>query len=116
MANIARINLPVDQNGNVVQITPAVASLAKTYDETISSSTEITLNTATTFIEVTAMAEGVFLKWGTADVTNANFDEYIAKDSTRQYYVPVDTSTNAKYTAVNFLQRAATALLVVIEK
>ena len=107
---VNRAGIPIDENGNVVQIPPAKLALEETYDATISSTTEITLNAATTFIEVTAVAEGIFMKWGTSDVTNADFDEYIAKDTTRQYYVPEGI------TAVNFIERAATALLVVIEK
>lgn len=103
--------IPVDAEGNPVQVTPPVVALEETYDTTISSSTEITLNAGTTFIEVTAVDEGIFLKWGTSDVTSADFDEYIAKNTTRQYYVPEGIA------AVNFIERAATpALLVMIEK
>ena len=104
------VALPLDGEGNPVQITPPVVALEETYDTTISSSTEITLNTGATFIEVSAIDEGIFMKWGTADVTNSDFDEYIPKNSTRQFFIPESE------TAVNFLQRAATAILVMIEK
>lgn len=104
------VAIPLDAEGNPVQVTPNVVALEETYDTSVSASTEITLNTGATFIEVTAVDEGIFLKWGTDDVTSADFDEYIAKDSTRQYFVPEGE------TAVNFIQRAATAILVLIEK
>jgi len=107
---MARVPIPTDDNSKTVQLTPAVVALEETYDATISTSTEITLNASTTFIEVTAVDEGIMLSWGTADATTASFDEYIAKGTTRQYYVPPST------TAVNFIERATTAILVMIEK
>ncbi len=84
-------------------------TLNETYDATISSSTELTLNTATKYIEVTALLKGIFLKWDAA-ATSSDFDEFIAPESTRVYIVPTGTVT------VNFLEEAATAHLVVIEK
>ncbi len=113
---MAKVPIPTDANSKPVQITPSVVALEETYDTTVSTTTEITLNTSTTFIEVTAVDEGIFMKWGTADVTNADFDEYIAKNTTRQYYIPVDSTTKILFTAVNFIERSTTALLVVIEK
>ena len=104
------VALPLDGEGNPVQITPPVVALEETYDTTISSSTEITLNTGATFIEVSAIDKGIFLKWGTDDATNADFDEYIMANTTRRYFVPEGI------TAVNFIEQAATALLVCVEK
>lgn len=105
-----KAEIPIDAEGNAVQITPSFVALEETYDTTISSSTEITLNTGTSFIEVSAITKPIFMKWGTDDATNADFDEFIQAGTSRQYYVP------AGITAVNFLEQAATALLVVIEK
>ena len=105
-----RIEIPTDGNRRSVQLTPAVVALEETYDATISASTEITLNASTTFIEVTAIDEGIMMSWGTANATTTSFDEYIAKNTTRQYYVPYGVA------AVNFIERATTALLVMIEK
>jgi len=112
---MARVQIPTDANRNAVQVVPAVVALEETYDATISSSTEITLNASTTFIEVTAIDKGIFMKWGTTDVSNSDFDEFIAAGQSRQYYVPRDTSGDL-YTAVNFIEQAATAVLVMIEK
>jgi len=113
---MAIISLPKDGNAKSIQIVPSVVALAQTYDVTVSASTEITLNTNTSFIEVTAGDEGIMLKWGTSDVTTSNNDEYIAKDTTRQYVVPTDSSTGSLFTAVNFIERVASAFLVVVEK
>lgn len=87
-----------------------LTTLATTYDATISSSTEITLNASTTLIEVSAIDKTILMKWGTADVTTSNFDEVISLNTTRVFAVPSGT------TAVNFIEQAATAILAVVEK
>lgn len=91
-------------------IVPDVPALARTVDATISSSTEITLNAETTFIQVYAASKDVYLKWGTADVTAANFDEVIPADQMLYFKVPNGIS------ALNVIERDATATIVVIEK
>ena len=105
-----RIGIPIDDNGKTVPVTPSVTALATTVDATISASTEITLNTATTFIRVYAIDKDIYMKWGTTDVTASNFDEVIPANQICDFYVPIS------YTAVNFIERTATALLVCIEK
>ena len=107
---MGKIALPIDDNRNVVQITPAVVALAITYDATISVSTEVTLNAATTIIEVGAIDKAILLSWGTADVSTANFDEVIPANTVRHFYIP------SEITAVNFIEQAATAILAVVEK
>lgn len=84
-------------------------TLAVTYDATISSSTSVTLNSGTSTIEVTALLKGIFMKWG-ATASSSAFDEFIAPESTRVYVVPTGTTT------VQFIEEAASAHLVVIEK
>lgn len=84
-------------------------TLEETYDATISSSTAITLNTASKYIEVTALLKGIFMKWG-GTASSTDFDEFIAPESTRQYVIPDNTTT------VEFIEEAASARLVVIEK
>ena len=91
-------------------LTPNVVSLATTLDATISASTEITLNKATTFISVFAITKDIYLKWGTDDVTSSNMDEIIVAGQVRNFIVPDGI------TAVNFIEREASATLVVIEK
>lgn len=101
--------LPIDGNNKPMQLTPAVVALEETYDASIDASTEIVLNVATTYIEVTALAKGIFMKWGGA-ASSSDFDEFIAPDSTRAYVVPQGQ------TSVQFIEQATAAALVVIEK
>ncbi len=91
-------------------ITPAPTStpLAKTYDATISSSTEVTLNSATTGIEVTAIDKAVLLKWGATASTSA-FDGVVPANTSKVFSVPRGTTT------VQFIEESATAKLVCIE-
>lgn len=99
-----------------IESTPGSGTLATTYDATISASTELTLNAATKLIEVGAIDKTILLKWGTADASTSAFDEVIPLNSVRQFFVPIDPATNLRYTAVNFIEQAATAILTVIEK
>lgn len=84
-------------------------TLEETYDATISGSTAITLNTASEYIEVTALLKGIFLKWGTT-ASSTDFDEFVAPESTRLYVIPDGVTT------VEFIEEAASARLIVIEK
>ncbi len=82
--------------------------LATTYDATVSGNTVVTLNALTTGIEVSTIAQGVFLRWdGTA--SSSAFDGYIAPNSTKVFMVPRGTVT------ANFIESAASATLIVIE-
>lgn len=84
-------------------------TLAKTYDATISASTTVTFNSGTTYIEVTAIDKGIFMKWaGTA--SSSSFDEYIGLNQTRIFILPSGTAT------AQFIEESATGKLVVIEK
>lgn len=100
---------PRAQNGETVQLVPATAALAVTYDTSISAATDITLNAATTFLEINAVSEGVFLRYAST-ASSVNFDEYIAADTTRHYAVPEGV------TVISVIERAASAAVVVIEK
>lgn len=82
--------------------------LAVTYDATVSSSTAVTLNAATTGIEVTAIDKPILLKWDATASTSA-FDGVIPANATRVFTVPRGTVT------ANFIEQAATAVLVCIE-
>lgn len=113
---MAKLQFPRDANREVIQtMTPAVIAIEETYDATISTSTEITLNAATTLIEVAAIDKAILLKWGTSDVSTSDFDEVIPANTVRQFYVPYESGSTL-YTAVNFIEQAATAILAVIEK
>lgn len=106
--------MPNDKNNKAMQLSPDKIALARTIDATISSSTEITLNAATTFIRVYAIDKDVYLKWGTADVTASNFDHVIPAGQIVDLVVPL-ASASTLYTAINLIERAATATVIVIE-
>ncbi len=109
------IELPIDNNGDKIQLFPAKAALEETYDATISASTEITLNTDTRLIAVTAIDKPIFMKWGTTDASSSDWDHVIPAGSVSHFMVPIDVSTGRLYTAVNFIEQAATAILAVSE-
>lgn len=88
-------------------ISSAVTSkpIVSTYDATISSSTAITLNAATTGIEVTAIDKAILLKWD-ATASTSSFDGIIAPNTTKVFMVPRGTVT------ANFIEQSTTAILV----
>lgn len=110
--------LPKDGNGIAAQLTPAVKPLKTTYNAAISSTLSITLQAGTTYIEVSAIAKPVLLKWGTgaASAATDGFHEIIQPGETRGFFVPIDTTTGALFTAVNFIEQAASATILVVEK
>jgi hypothetical protein len=87
---------------------PPKVALEETYDATISSSTEITLNSGTTMIEVTAIDKPIFMKWG-GTAASTDYDHCIPANSTRYYLKPSGQTT------VQFIEEAATAKLSVTE-
>lgn len=91
-------------------ISPAATSkpIAVHRDTTINTSTEITLNSATTGIEVTAHAHPILMKWD-ATVTTSSFDGVIPRDCSKIFMVPSGTKT------ANFIEESANATLIVIE-
>lgn len=101
--------LPRDDNREVLPFLTKSVALEETYDATISATTEITLNTAATMIEVTSIDKATFMKWGTSDASSTDWDHVIPANTTRQFVIP------AGITAVNFIEQAATALLAVSE-
>lgn len=102
-------SLPTDANDKPMQLTPSVTALAVTYNATISSSTTVALNVATTYVEVTALSKGIFMKWGDV-ASSTSFDEFIAPDGTRAYVVPTGQ------TSIQFVEETTSARLIVIEK
>ena len=104
-----------DENGIAVQLAPSGVALATTLDTTVSTTTEITLNAATHFLRCYATTQDVYLKWGTADVTSSNFDEILPAGQVVDLVVPFSSGTT-RYTAINLLERAASAAVIIIEK
>ncbi len=87
---------------------PKAPTLVATYSTSISSSTALTLNSGTTYIEVSAIDKGIFLKWD-ATASSSAFDEFIPADTSQTYY-------SLGKTTANFIQESATGKLVVLEK
>lgn len=113
---IQRVSLPKDGNNVSAQsFSPAKIAVAVTYDATISSSTQITFNAATTMIEVTAIDKTVLMKWGTTSASTTVWDNAIPLNTTRQFFIPVDTTTGALFTAATFIEESATGKLAVSE-
>lgn len=104
-----KVTLPVDGNNKEMQLAPNVVALARTYNATISSAVDITLNTATTYIEVTAIDKGIFVRYA-ATASSTNYDEFVPQNSTRAYRLP------ASVTVISVIQESATAKVSVIEK
>jgi len=107
--------MPRDENGNVIQLTPASTALSRTVSSSISSSTQVTLNANTTMIRVYAVSQDIYLKWGTTAVSASNFDEVIPSGQVVDLVVPQDSS-NSKFAALTVIERAATATIILIEK
>lgn len=103
------MRMPKDANHQSVPLTSPRTALAVTYDTTISSATDITLNAATTLIEVNALSQGVFLRYQ-ATASSSNFDEYIQAGAVRHYVKPNGV------TVISVIEQAASATVVVIEK
>jgi hypothetical protein len=101
--------MPQSDEGEMIPLAPDHVALEETYDATISASTEITLQTTTKLIEVTAIDKPIFMKWGTSDVSSTDWDHVIGAGATRHFVVP------SGITAVNFIEQAATAILCVSE-
>ena len=97
-------------------MTPAVIAIEETYDATISTSTELTFDTSTTLIEVSAIDKTILMKWGTDNAVPTDFDEVINLNTTRQFLIPTDITTKKLFTAANFIEQTSTAILCVVEK
>lgn len=102
-------NLPLDESTESLQLLPATVALEETYDATISSSTEVTLNASTKLIRVVAGGEAVMLKWGGDNATTSDFDHVIPNGAIVDLVVP------PSITAVNVIERATTAWVAIIE-
>lgn len=113
-----KVVLPKDGNGIAAQLTPAVKPLKVTYNAAISSTLDITLQAGTTLIEVSALAKAVLLRWGAsaAVASTDNFSEIIQAGETRQFFVPIDTTTGNLFAHINLIEQAASATVVVVEK
>ncbi len=108
--------MPKDGNANAMQLTPATPALAVT-NESVTTHAEITLQVAsattglpaTSLIEVSAITNGICLRWTSVATTSA-FDEFIQAGTTRHYRVPVGVLV------VSLVSQTGSATAIVIEK
>lgn len=103
------MKMPRDNNHNAIPLVQNSRALAVTVDTTISAATDITLNTSTTLIEVNALSQGVYMRYQ-ATASSTNFDEFIQAGAVRHYIKPYGV------TVISFIEAAASASIVVIEK
>lgn len=99
-----------DRWGNDRRLTPHVTALARTVSSSISSSTTLTLQSATTILRVYAIDKDVYIKWGATAVDATNFDEVIPANQIVDLYVP------GSVTELRMIERSATATVIIIEK
>lgn len=93
---------------SIVNGAPLGVPLAKTYDATLSSATDITLNVATSYIEVAAIDKPVLLRYQ-ATASTTNFDAVIPANSVRGFAVPNGV------TVISVIEEQASAHVVVTE-
>lgn len=108
---MARAVIPTDDDRAKVQLVPSKTALAVTVDDTISTATDVSLNASTTFLEVSAVNAGIYMRYAASAAANA-FDEYIMANTTRHFYVP------SGVTVISVIQDASvgTAFCRIIEK
>lgn len=105
-----KIFLPKDHRGDTIPLTPNTVALEETVNGSLNTTQEVTLQSATKIIRCYATEQDVFLKWGTSDATTSDFDEVCPVGQIVDFVVPTGI------TAVNFIERNASASLVMIEK
>lgn len=96
------------ENRQIITELPASTALARTYDATVSTSTLLTLNTATKMLEVTAIGASIFYKWG-GTASSSSFDGIVALNTSKIVSVPNGQTT------IQFIEEVATAKLAVVE-
>lgn len=101
--------LVIDGNYKTIENSGLVGTTyAITYDASLSSASDITLNASTTAIEVSAIDKGVFLRYQ-ATASSSLFDEFIPANTTKIF----DVNGIA---VISILEQASSAAVVVIEK
>ncbi len=106
---------PTYKTGQPMQISPKGVALARTLNASISTSVEVQLNAATTFIRCYAVAQDVYLRWGIEDANGSTFDEIIPAGQIVDLAIPVD-SAGARFNYFNVVERVSGATFIAIEK
>lgn len=119
MANERRTppELPIDEQGEVIQTTPVATALARTV-KALTSSFLITLNASTKIVRIYAISKDIYLKWADTDVDYVkatNFDEIIPAGQIIDFGIP-DQPNGVKYSRIMLVGREAGSTVVVVEK
>lgn len=118
MAAPGKPRIPRSGSNIDIPLAPTGAALAVTVDATISTATQIDLQTSTTFLRVYAKTKDVVLRWGTtaaAAATTTAFDEVIPAGQIVDI-VRASDSNGDMYASCNVIELEASASIVVIEK
>lgn len=100
---------PVDANDKpIAGSNQSGTSLAVTYDATLSSASDITLNAATTSFEVSAFTQSVLVKYA-ATASTSSFNAVVPANTTRMFIKPDGV------TVISIIEAAASAATAVIE-
>lgn len=109
MSQIAS-TLPIDGNQKPIQDGNLVGTvLAKTYDATLSSASDISLNASTTSFEVLAIDKAVMVRFA-ATASTSNFDAVVAANCSKVFYRDPAVST------ISIIEASASAAVAVIER
>ena len=102
--------LPIDGNQKPIQNANLVGDvIAKTYDATISSATDVTLNAATTSFEILAITKSILVRFAST-VSTTNFDAVVDADTSRVFY------RDPSVTVISVIETAATGGVAIIER
>lgn len=112
-------SLPVDANGKTVSLVPSKTSAAGTTLASLGTAGTYTFGTVTPpeMIEVSAVGQGIYIKWGTTVASSSVMDGFIAAGQTRQYVIPTQTtgSPGARFAQMTLKEFAASGTAVIIE-
>lgn len=103
---MSSLTLPKGGNGETIPLPPAKVAVS-TSVQTVDSSTTFAITAGAGFIEVSALAQAAYLKWGATTVTSSNFDHTIQSGATRHLIIPIDQSTGLLYTTIRIIGQAA---------
>lgn len=108
--NQINASLPVDAGRRPIDYGNLVGTvIAVTYDATISSATDVTLNAATTSFEILAITQPILVRFA-ATVSTSAFDAVVAANQSKVFY------RDPSVTIVSVIQAAATGLVAIIER
>jgi hypothetical protein len=103
-------NLPSDEFGRPVQLTPNKTRTSPEAPFTVSTSTVEKTVAQGDFIEIQADTADVFFKWGADDATTANADGRVKANTYRHYIVPNNI------TAINLITASGSASVILIRQ